>query len=54
VVVGEYAVGMAEVLPVELRDNGVVDFGRTHALGYYGIWGAGAIEDGHAVVLETA
>jgi N4-gp56 family major capsid protein len=54
VVVGDYAVGLAETLPVELRDNGVEDFGRTRKLAYYGIWGAGVIEPGHAVVLETA
>lgn len=54
VVVGQNAVGIAVGLPVELRDNGVQDFGRTHSLAYYGIWGAGMIEDGHAVILETA
>ena len=54
VIVGDYAVGMAESLPVEMRDNGVIDFGREHALAYYGIWGAGLIETAHSCILETA
>jgi len=54
VVVGDYAVGLAEALPVELRDNGVQDFGRTREIAYYGIWGAGLIEENHSLILETA
>jgi N4-gp56 family major capsid protein len=54
IIVGDYAVGLAEGLPVELRDNGVEDYGRKHSLAYYGIWGAGIIENGHSFVLETA
>ena len=54
VIVGDYAVGIAEGLPVEMRDNGVQDFGRKHSLAYYGIWGAGRIENGHSCVLETS
>lgn len=54
IAVGEYAVGIAEALPVELRDDGVVDFGRTHRLAWYGIYGAGLLEGGHSVILETA
>ena len=54
VIVGDYALGLAEALPVELRDNGVEDFGRKHSLAYYGIWGAGIIEAGHSVICETA
>lgn len=54
ILVGDWALGLAEGLPVELRDDGVKDFGRQHALAYYGIWGAGLIESGHVVVLETA
>ncbi len=52
--VGQYAVGVAESLPVEMRDDGVVDFGRTHKLAWYGIFGAGLLETGHTVILETA
>lgn len=54
VVVGDYAIGLAEALPVEMRDNGVQDFGRQHSIAYYGIWGAGLIETGHSCILETA
>lgn len=54
VIVGDYAVGLAEALPVELRDNGVEDFGRQHSLAYYGIWGVGIIESGHSFIAETA
>jgi N4-gp56 family major capsid protein len=54
VFVGDNAVGMAESLPVEMRDNGVEDFGRKHSLAYYGIWGAGLIETGHSFIAETA
>jgi N4-gp56 family major capsid protein len=54
VIVGQNAYGLAVALPVELRDDGIRDFGREHALAYYGIWGAGLIETGHSLVLETA
>jgi N4-gp56 family major capsid protein len=54
VVVGDYSYGIAESLPVEMRDNGVEDFGRKHSLAYYGIWGMGLIETGHSLILETA
>ncbi len=54
IVVGDYALGVAESLPVEMRDNGIEDFGRKHSLAYYGIWGAGLIEEGHVFVIETA
>lgn len=54
VIVGDYAVGIADGLPVEMRDNGVVDFGRKHALAWYAIYGAGLIETAHSCILETA
>ncbi len=53
VIVGDHAVGLAISLEAEMRDNGVLDFGRKHAIGYYGIWGCGLIETGHTVTLET-
>ena len=34
---------------VELRDDGVVDLGRKHTLGWYGIWGSGLLENSYAV-----
>ena len=47
-----YAWGVA--LDVELRDDGVVELGRKHTLGWYGIWGTGIIEDGNIVKALTA
>ena len=45
-----YAIG----LPVELRDNGVTDFGREHGLAWYAIWGTGLLHPTRGVVIETA
>lgn len=53
VMVGDHAVGLAISLEAEMRDNGVKDFGRTHEIAWYGIWGVGRIETGHICVLET-
>lgn len=53
IVMGEELYGYAVGLPVELRDNGVVDFGREHSLGWYAIWGAGLLNEKRAVVIET-
>lgn len=54
IAVGEYAVGFAEALPVEMRDDGVVDFGRTHRIAWYSIMGAGLLEPGHSCIAESA
>ena len=43
--IGDNAFGHAISLPVELRDGGVLDFGREHALAWYAIWGLGVITD---------
>jgi N4-gp56 family major capsid protein len=51
---GEYSYGHAVALPVELRDNGVQDFGREHALAWYAIWGQGVLENSNLVIIETA
>ena len=51
---GEYAFGHATALPVELRDNGVEDFGREHGLAWYSIWGQAVLENPNIVVAETA
>ena len=51
---GEYAVGHATALPVELRDNGVEDFGREHGLAWYSIWGSNILENPNSVTLESA
>jgi hypothetical protein len=54
VMFGEYAFGHATALPVELRDNGVEDFGREHGIAWYAIWGSNVLENPNIVVIETA
>jgi len=54
IMVGDHAMGYAIALPVELRDNGVLDHGRRHSLAWYDIVGGGIIEDGHIVIGESA
>lgn len=50
---GANAVGYASALGIEIRDNGVEDFGRKHSLAWYGIYGVARIEDGFTAVLES-
>jgi hypothetical protein len=38
---------------VELRDGGVIDFGREHGLSWYAIWGFGVITAESRVVINT-
>ena len=54
VFIGDNAFGHAIALPVELRDGGVLDFGREHALAWYAIWGLGVITDQAIVKAYTA
>ena len=51
--IGDNAFGHAVSLPVELRDGGVLDFGREHALAWYAIWGFGAITPQAVTALQT-
>jgi N4-gp56 family major capsid protein len=51
--IGDNAFGHAISLPVELRDGGILDFGREHALAWYAIWGFGLITDNAILVAET-
>jgi N4-gp56 family major capsid protein len=51
--IGDNAFGHAISLPVELRDGGVLDFGREHALAWYAIWGLGLITDWAVVISDT-
>ena len=53
IMIGDNAFGHAISLPVELRDGGVVDFGREHALAWYAIWGLGVITDQAIVKVYT-
>ena len=54
IMIGDNAFGHAISLPVELRDGGVLDFGREHALAWYAIWGLGIITDQAIVKAYTA
>lgn len=54
VLFGDMYFGIAWALPVELRDNGVEDFGRKRSLAWYAIWGTGLLHDEYGVVIETA
>jgi len=53
IVIGDNAFGHAISLPVELRDGGILDFGREHALAWYSIYGLGLITDQSVVIVET-
>ena len=52
IMLGDNAFGHAISLPVELRDGGVLDFGREHALAWYSIWGWGVITDSSVVKID--
>ena len=45
---------IADSLPVELRDNGVEDFGRTHGLAWYSLFGVKMLQDDYAVSILSA
>jgi N4-gp56 family major capsid protein len=51
--IGDNAFGHAISLPVELRDGGILDFGREHALAWYSIFGLGLITDQSVILAET-
>ena len=51
--IGDNAFGHAISLPVELRDGGILDFGREHALAWYSIFGLGLITDQSVIIAET-
>jgi len=53
IMIGDNAFGHAVALPVELRDGGVIDFGREHGLAWYAIWGFGVITHESRVILNT-
>lgn len=52
--IGDNAFGKAVALPVEMRDNGVVDFGRERDLAWYSILGEGVINEDNIVKIQTA
>lgn len=54
VLFGDAYYGLAWSLPVELRTNGVEDFGRKRSIAWYAIWGTGLLHNDYGVVIETA
>ncbi len=50
---GDASFAKATALPVELRDDGVRDFGRKHGLAWYSIMGCGILEDSFIVRYES-
>jgi N4-gp56 family major capsid protein len=50
---GDNAFGHAISLPVELRDAGILDYGREHGLAWYAIWGLGLITDQAVLIART-
>lgn len=52
--IGDNAFGHAISLPVELRDGGILDFGREHALAWYSIFGLGLITDQSVIIASTS
>jgi N4-gp56 family major capsid protein len=51
--IGDNAFGHAISLPVELRDAGILDYGREHGLAWYAIWGLGLITDQAVLIGRT-
>ena len=51
---GDQCLYIADSLPVELRDNGVEDFGRTHGLAWYSLFGVKMLQDQYAVSILSA
>ena len=51
---GDQALYCADALPVELRDNGVEDFGRTRGLAWYAMWGCASFQPNYSCVMITA
>lgn len=54
VIFGQSYYGQALALPVEIRDNGVEDFGRRRSLAWYSLFGVAKLNDEYGVVIETA
>jgi N4-gp56 family major capsid protein len=45
--------GWAVALPMEVRDGGIVDFGRQRSFAWYTIFGAGVLNPQRGVILES-
>lgn len=54
VIFGDACVGWAEALPVEMRESGVMDFGRKHGIAWYSIMGFDLLFDNYGVTISTS
>lgn len=54
VIFGDAYYAAAFSLPVEIRDNGVEDFGRKRSIAWYSIFGVAKLHNDYGVVIETA
>ena len=54
VIFGDSCLAWAEALPVEMRESGVLDFGRKHGIAWYSIMGFGVLYDNYGVNLTTS
>jgi N4-gp56 family major capsid protein len=54
IMLGANAFGKAIALPVEMRDNGVIDFQRERQLAWYSIMGVAVLNEDNIVVVKTA
>ena len=54
IVFGDAYLAWAEALPVEMRESGVIDFGRKHGLAWYSIMGFGTLYDDYGVKFTTS
>lgn len=50
---GDNAYAWGITMEVEVRDDGVVELGRKHTIGWYGIWGMGILEEKNIVKALT-
>lgn len=53
VIFGDNTLAWGIAQDVELRDDGVVDMGRKHTLGWYGIWGTGLLDNDYCARIVT-
>lgn len=51
---GDNAFAWAQGSEVEMRDNGVEDYGRMHGIAWYALWGFGLIEEKNIISTITA
>lgn len=51
---GDACLAWAEALPCEMRESGVMDFGRRHGIAWYSIMGSGLLFNNYGVLLRSS